>query len=224
MDSPLGKITEVTYIKDRRLFPISWLNKQAYCEYQIYLENVKGIKIKPTQAMVTGKDEHEALYNKFAETAVPATVDQMLAESKTAKIYSRELRVVDLEHGIFGYIDEVRLAPDSFTIIDDKPGNRVFVSSIHQVYGYCLAFRTVLQPEDNRSIVAALRERGTENIHWQNPFDNTAREEVISVIEHIHSLLAGKREFQPADNPNKCRRCRFNAICDKISDGIPNVK
>jgi len=36
------KVSGVIYINERPLFPISWLYKQEFCEYQIYLENVAG--------------------------------------------------------------------------------------------------------------------------------------------------------------------------------------
>lgn len=218
MSSPLPfkKITEVTFVKDRLLFPISWLHKQDFCEYQIYLENIKGIKIEPTKAMVEGKGEHEALFNQFAQKAVPATLEEVLTESKTAKVLSREFRVMDLAHGIYGFIDEVWLTPDSFVIIDDKPGIKRYLSNIHQVYGYCLAFKTVVEVGDTRQIIAALRERGTDNVYWQVPFDRMAEKEIIEIIYRIHALLSGKAQFKSADNPNKCRGCKLNSQCDRI--------
>jgi CRISPR-associated exonuclease Cas4 len=77
-----GKIRQLIYVKGRPLFPISWLQKQDYCEYQIYLENVRGIKAEPTQAMAEGQQDHKALYDRFTEEAKPATVEEMLVESK----------------------------------------------------------------------------------------------------------------------------------------------
>jgi hypothetical protein len=65
--------------------------------------------------MVEGKQEHEKLYEEFKKEAVPATLDEMLLESKKAKILSRELSVRDLGHGIYGLIDEVLLTPDSLS-------------------------------------------------------------------------------------------------------------
>jgi CRISPR-associated exonuclease Cas4 len=214
LSQPFKKITEVTFVKDRLLFPISWLHKQDFCEYQIYLENIKGIKVKPTKAMVEGKDEHESLYNQFAEKAVPATPEEMLTESKTAKILSREFRVLDVTHGVYGYIDEIWLTPEAFTIIDDKPGTKTYTSNIHQILGYCLAFKTIINEGDTRKIFAALRERGTTNIYWQAPFDRTAEEEIISIVYHIHALLSGQAQFKPTDNQNKCNSCRLKQNCD----------
>ena len=40
---PHPDISQVMIMDGQNNFPISWLNKQGYCEYSIYLENVKGI-------------------------------------------------------------------------------------------------------------------------------------------------------------------------------------
>jgi CRISPR/Cas system-associated exonuclease Cas4 (RecB family) len=212
---PYGHITEVRYIRDRLLFPISWLHKQDYCEYQIYLENIKGIKAQPTRAMMEGKQQHAELYDQFAKEATPTTFDEMLNQSKVVKVYSREFSVTDVEHGIFGFIDAVLLTPDEFVVIDDKPGRKAYLSSIHQVYGYCLAFKQTVKVKDNRDFVAALRERGTDNIYWKSPFDQIAETEITSLISHIHNLLSGAEEFGSAENPNKCQACRYNSVCRK---------
>jgi CRISPR-associated exonuclease Cas4 len=216
MLSPFGKISGVNYIKDRLLFPINWLQKQDYCEYQIYLENIRGIKARPTRAMVTGQEEHQELYRRFAEKAVPSTPEKMLTESKTANLLSREFKIIDGAHGIFGYIDEVWLTPETFVVIDDKPGVRPYLSCIHQVFGYCLAFKTIIDSGDKRGLVAALRERGTDHLFWQAPFDKAAEEEIIVTVERIHALLAGQAEFKASDNPRKCQVCRLKVHCDKV--------
>jgi CRISPR-associated exonuclease Cas4 len=210
------KVSGVIYIKEKPLFPISWLHKQEFCEYQIYLENVAGIKVEPTKQMVVGKEEHESLYQEFKREAVPATLDEMLLESKKAKILSREFSVRDSGHGIYGLIDEVLLTPDSFIVIDDKPGTKTFQSNINQVYGYCLAFKSSVVLQDDRPVIAALRERGTDNIYWSLPFDLQAEGHIISVIERIHLLLIGEVEFTSSDNPSKCRACRFRGRCDRL--------
>ena len=92
---PPKKVSGLIYIDQRPLFPISWLNKQDYCEYQIYLENVAGIKVEPTKQMVEGKEEHENLYEEFKKEAVPATMEEMLLESKKVQVLSRELPIRD---------------------------------------------------------------------------------------------------------------------------------
>jgi len=206
-------ISQVKIIEDKNNFPISWLNKQGFCEYGIYLENVKGIEVKPTISMLQGTKEHTTLEANFKKGAEPATFDEMLETSKTGEILSRELPVISKQHGIRGFIDEVWMTPDEFIIIDDKPGTVAYSSSINQVYGYCLAFKDMV-PE-NRRIVASLRERGTENIYWASYFDEKAEKDIIKLINRMHKLLVGETEFKATDNFNKCSGCRFNHLCDK---------
>jgi CRISPR-associated exonuclease Cas4 len=76
---PHPKISEVKIVEGRNVFPISWLHKQDYCEYQIFIENIKGIKVEPTKAMIEGTKEHERMESKFLETAKPSTFNLSLA-------------------------------------------------------------------------------------------------------------------------------------------------
>ncbi|MBZ2164736.1 CRISPR-associated protein Cas4 [Methanobacterium spitsbergense] len=214
--APHPTISQVKIIEERNNFPISWLNKQGFCEYGIYLENVKGIEIKPTKSMVEGTKVHATLEANFREDAEPTTFDEMLETSKTGEILSRELPVMSKQHGIRGFIDEVWMTPDEFVIIDDKPGTRAYSSSINQVFGYCLAFKEMI-PEKRR-IVASLKQRGTENIYWASYFDEKAEKDIINLINRMHRLLEGEIEFKATDNPNKCRSCRFNTICERKMD------
>jgi CRISPR/Cas system-associated exonuclease Cas4 (RecB family) len=209
------KALGVIQINERPLFPVSWLYKQEYCEYQIYLENIAGIKVKPTKQMVVGKQVHENLYQGFKKKAVPVSFDEMLLESKKVQIFSRELSVKDLGHGIYGFIDEVLMTLETFVVIDDKPGTKTYLSSINQVFGYCLAFQSVVA-QDSRPVVAVLRERGTDNMYWRVPFDLEAAGYITALIERIHLLLVGELEFNSSDNPNKCRACRFRERCDRL--------
>jgi CRISPR/Cas system-associated exonuclease Cas4 (RecB family) len=211
--TPHPSISQVKVLKNQNNFPISWLNTQAYCEYSIFLENVQGIKAKPTKAMKEGSKEHSDLETEFRKDAEPATFQEMLETSRTAEILSRELPVESAQYGIRGFIDEVWMTPDEFIIIDDKPGNRAYPSSINQVYGYCLAFKDSV-PEERR-IVASLRERGTDNIFWSSYFDDAAEKAVKDIIHRLHGLLNGTVEYIPTKNPKKCRSCRFSSRCDR---------
>jgi CRISPR-associated exonuclease Cas4 len=137
----------------------------------------------------------------------------MLVESKKTAVLSREFKVLDIDHGLYGYIDEIWMTPDNFVVIDDKPGTKSYSSSINQVFGYCLAFKAMATTGDTRKVTAALRERGTENIFWQSPFGETEEEGTITLVNHIHSLLVGKEEFLRTSNPNKCKVCRLKRAC-----------
>jgi CRISPR-associated exonuclease Cas4 len=209
-------ISGVTVIGDINSFPVSWLQKREYCEYQIFMEHFKKIKAAPTQAMIIGSKEHHRLEAEFKVDAEPATFEEMLALSFTHEVYSRELPIISFEYGIHGLIDEIIMTPEFFMIIDDKPGTKAYTSSIHQVYGYCLAFKEMIGEElNNKKIFGALRERGTDNIYWQNPFDEKAQKEITTIIKRMQGLIKGNLEFKSTDNPNKCRSCRFVRTCDQ---------
>lgn len=210
---PHPNISEVKIFENMNNFPISWLNKQGYCEYGIFLENVRQIKTAPTRAMIRGVKEHFVLEEKFKKDAEPATFNEMMETSKTVEILSREFPVISVSYGIRGFIDEIWMTPDEFIIIDDKPGTIPYPSSVNQVYGYCLAFKDMIKEE--RRIIASLRERGTDNIYWSSYFDYEAESKIINLINHIHELISGNKPFGSTDNPNKCKKCRFNGSCAK---------
>ena len=65
--TPHPTISQVKIIADKNNFPISWLNKQGFCEYGIYLENVKGVEVKPTKSMLQGTKVHATLEANFKE-------------------------------------------------------------------------------------------------------------------------------------------------------------
>jgi len=117
---------------------ISWLYAQDYCEYQLYLEQVKGIAVDSTPAMVEGSDEHQRLEDEFlAKAELEYTFEEAVEESKSTPISSRELYVEDRSLNIRGYIDELVLSPDGFTVIDDKPVGRTGrKSTLHQNIRY----------------------------------------------------------------------------------------
>ena len=158
-----------------RFLHISWLYAQDYCEYQLYLDQVKGVTVDDTPAMVEGSVEHQRLEDTFlAKAEAEYTFEEAVEESKRTPISSRELYVEDRSLGIRGYIDELVLSPDGFTVIDDKPVGRtgkVYPSSKHQVYGYCIALKNMLGPDEQRPITAAVRARGSDRIVWSEAFD-----------------------------------------------------
>ncbi len=210
---PHPSISGVKIFQNKNNFPISWLNTQGYCEYSIFLENVRRVKTEPTKSMIRGSHEHSILEEKFREDAEPATFDEMMETSKTAEILSREFPVISATYGIRGFIDEVWMTPDEFVIIDDKPGTIAYPSSINQVYGYCLAFKDMIK--EDRKIVASLRQRGTDRVFWASYFDEKAEKQINDIVNHMHELISGEKEFNSTDNPNKCGKCRFNSSCDK---------
>lgn len=209
----LSKINGIQVINGVVNFPISWLNKQGYCEYSIYLEHEKGITVAPTTAMTTGTKIHKKLEDEFNKDAVETTFNEMMKLSKSEDLLSREVWVISIKYGIRGLIDEIWMTPDEFIIIDDKPGNIAYNSTINQVLAYCLAFKEVIGA-DNRKIRAALRTRGTDNLFWNMDFDDKAEKKIISTINRMQRLFKGETPYIPTNNPKKCAKCRFNNYCE----------
>ncbi len=202
-----------------RFLHVSWLYAQDYCEYQLYLDHVKGVEVDDTPAMVEGSAEHERLEDEFlAKATADYTFKEAVEVSRKTSISSRELYVEDRSLGIRGYIDELTLNPGGFTVIDDKPvgkTGKVYPSSKHQVYGYCIALKGMLGPDEQRPIIAAVRDRGSDRIVWSETFDTKAEKKIQRLIKRVHGLMDGDLKFKSATQAYKCRPCRFFEVCDK---------
>jgi hypothetical protein len=86
---------------------------------------VKRVTVNDTPAMVEGSVEHQRLEDAFlAKAEVEYTFEEAVEESRRTPISSRELYVDDRSLNIRGYIDELVLGPDGFTVIDHKPVGR----------------------------------------------------------------------------------------------------
>jgi CRISPR-associated protein Cas4 len=205
-------IKGVQIIDGKNNFPISWLNKQGYCEYQIYLEHMRGIETAATPEMTHGSNIHNQLEHAFKKDATPATFEEVVEVSKSEATISRECFVVSPEYGIRGYIDEIWMKPDEIVIIDDKPGRTPYFSTMNQVRAYCLAFKDMTN--DERPIKGALRERGTSNLFWIEIFTQDIENQIKFTIDRMQGLLEGSRPFVPTKNPNKCRSCRYKKYCE----------
>ena len=205
-------IKGVKIIEGKNNFPISWLNQQGYCEYQLYLEYMKGIETRPTAAMTHGSQIHHELEEIFKQDATPAKFEDAVEASKTEASMSREVNVISPEYGIRGDIDEIWMKPDEIVIIDDKPGRTPYQSTMNQVRAYCLAFKDMTG--DERKIKAALRERGTDNLFWIEIFTPEVEKQIKFTIDRIQGLLDGTKPFVPTKNPKKCRSCRFKDTCE----------
>ena len=176
-----------------RFLHISWLYAQDYCEYQLYLDQVKGIAVDDTPAMVEGSAEHQRLEDEFlAKAEAEYTFEEAIEESKRTPISSRELYVEDRSLGIRGYIDELLLNPEGFTVIDDKLAAGTGRSIRHLNIRYmatAIALINMLGPEEQRPITAAVRARGVDRIMWPEAFGTKAERKVQRLIERVHGLL-----------------------------------
>lgn len=206
------KIKGVQIVEGKNNFSISWLNQMAYCEQQLNLQYLKGIETKRTKEMKQGTIEHKNLEDKFLETAKKAPLEEIINISHKEKTISREMFVLSKNYGIRGFIDEIWMMPEKIIIIDDKPGKKVYSSAINQIRAYCLAFKDMTN--EKRQFIGAIRERGTDNIIYQEEFDENVEANIKEQIKRLHGLFEGTKPFIPTKNPNKCKSCRFQSYCE----------
>jgi len=216
--------------KGKESFPIWWLNDQGYCEYKIYLQFEKGIKSEKTEQMIEGSKIHDQLYTDFKQASIPSSFKEIVELSKLEVQISREFKLRSLQYGMIGKADEIWFYPDKLIVIDDKPGpkkypvgkNIPWEGDVNQVYGCCLALKEKMIEEfqDTRPIIAALRKRGTDDIYWNEIFDENAENKIIGVINHIHRLISLEEEYKSNDKPGKCRGCSLKMECDKNISNI----
>ncbi|MDD5473498.1 MAG: Dna2/Cas4 domain-containing protein [Candidatus Methanoperedens sp.] len=211
--------------KNKVMFSIWWLHDQAFCEYKIYLQLEKRIKPEKTKERIEGKQIHEKSYADFRKRSMLSTFENIVEKSKIKPLLSQEFPFRSLKYGIIGRADNISFYPDKFIVVDDKPGpkkyplgtNEPWETDKNQVYGYCLALKEKMIEEfqDTRPIYAALRKRGSNDIYWNEIFDENAENKIIGTINHIHRLISLEEEYKSNDKPGKCRGCSFNKECDR---------
>lgn len=194
--------------------PISWLHKQAYCEYQIYLEYVREEEVGETAAMARGSKAHAQLDAAHFAVAKLLPLEEALEKSVAEQITCiyRDLRVEN--NTLAGRIDELQIGPSQITIVDDKPiKRRVYPPDVRQVWGYCVAYEDQHKPD--RSLQGAIRDRDKQEIVWKKQFTSEARTEVETSVARILGILKQERQAEPTAIAPKCRPCRFKPRCDK---------
>jgi len=197
--------------------PVSWLHSYGYCEYQIYLEHVRGIEGGETPEMREGREVHTAMDEAHKAAAeVELGIDEALVKAQKEQVVLSARQVQVRGEQLTGIIDEVVFFPDRLMIVDDKPGDIAWPGSKMQAWGYCLAFQEQWQPD--LPIVAGIRNRKTGHEIWAEPFTRQHRQAVIRAVSRIRQILDGEAIPRGAGNPRKCRACRFHDSCDAGCD------
>ncbi len=197
--------------------PIHLLHTQAYCEYQIYIEYVKGIEVEPTLEMHLGSERHESLDEEHKKKAkLELSMDQALAKSEAEDIALISREVYIQGSNTLGRIDEILIEPNKITIIDDKPNPTPYFTNQVQVWGYCHTFKEVYAP--TLPIFGALRNEYTAEITWQEEFTEEYSARVIDGVRRIQDILSGKTQGSPTTNTRKCRPCQFKENCEVFTN------
>ena len=211
---------------------VSDLGKQAFCEYELYLRDVRGITDPGSAAEDEGRLIHAALdsANAIENSAlaaqrrasgkpVPSSIEDVVSIVRAEQQPMSIRDVVVKGTRLYGRIDQVDFTPSAIRIIDDKPPSPngiPFIDDTRQVQGYCLAFGQQ-RPGTGLPLVAVIRDRNNGKELWSKPFTAGDALEIEEVIDRILGIRFGKRDAMPTRNPRKCARCSWNRHCDRRS-------
>ena len=196
-------------------FSISLMTVQDYCEYQLYLRCYKGVRAAPTWQMLHGTKKHAQLEERFLEKAEPLTVPleeqiRLTLKGLDDAFSVREIRLESKQYKMRGKADEIMVSQEAGYVIDDKP--RLTEGAKNQVRAYCLAFQEQFGFE--KPLYSVVRDRDSQDIAWQEPYDDPAQHHVKKIIARVWDILNGC-PGNSSDNPNKCRACRYRYACDR---------
>ena len=198
--------------------PVHWLRIQTFCEYQLYLTEVKCIADQESDAIRQGRNTHtglEAVHNAMATETVTLSdaIDKALATS--TPFVMREAHVKG--NRLTGLVDQIEFYLDKVYIVDDKPrspNSDPYLSDKRQVMAYCLAFLSQY-PGLRLPVFAVIHDRDTGDTLWRQQFTMEDREDIADTINRIIGILDGTRQPVPSKNWRKCMHCRFSSHCIK---------
>lgn len=195
----------------------SWLSEQSFCEQKLYLNKVKKLPLAVTYDMKKGADIHQGKYDEFAKEAKPTTWEEFFASQEL--VVSREVELQHHGNGFLlaGRIDEISCDKDGVYIVDDKPSDYAFIGVRKQIWAYCHLLENnfmELIEKNNKPVFAVLKNRDTGAIVWKEKFIGTHKEELLISLLRLRDILTGKRQPEPTKNPNKCRVCQYNSVCE----------
>jgi CRISPR/Cas system-associated exonuclease Cas4 (RecB family) len=233
-DCVFAIIEQVVYAVHMRktddLVFVSDLHSQAFCEYELYLRDVRGIDDPGGDELEEGRNVHAALdmANFLAGSVeaakrlaqgkpVPTTLQEVVSVVKTEQ-HGMAIRDI-LVHGtrLIGRVDQVDFMPDKVYVIDDKPptpNGLPFISDTRQVQGYCLALSQEY-PNLGLPLIAVIRDKYTGKDMWSKPFTQGDAFDVNDAVDRILDIRHGKRVPQPTMNPKKHIHCRWSPVCDQ---------
>jgi len=194
-----------------KIYP-SWLGKFLYCKYSFYLENVKGIKVPSTQAMLDGTNSHKEKENVFLEEAVEGTWEEFFDSNEL--VISREVSlgssIDDIQ--LNGIIDEIAVDKNGIYIIDDKPSAVPYPGIKLQIYAYCLLIKSIF-PSINKPIYSVIRKIDKPDEIWKELYESSQENDVRTALRSLKNILLGNKIPEKIKEENKCRKCRLKSVC-----------
>jgi CRISPR-associated protein Cas4 len=192
----------------------SWFQEASFCEQKLYLSKVKKLPLIETQAMIKGKNIHEAKYEEFAKTAVPTTWEEFFRSEELVTSREVELQHISNDVVLLGRIDEVSCDKDGIYITDDKPNQYAYIGVRKQIWAYCHLLENNFKDLISKPIYAVLKNRDDGSIIWKEKFTGAHKEQFLLAMLRLRDVLSEKRKPEPTKNPNKCAVCQYNKVCE----------
>lgn len=194
---------------------VSWLHKQTFCEYQLYLSECKHISA-PSLDLVAGTAAHRDLDEQLSPDSVHITAlaDRIYqAQAKYQPFTAREVSVQG--NRLYGVMDQLVYHLNHVEIIENKPRTMSgipYLADKRQVLGYCMAFSEQF-PDFAMPIIAKVCDRSGA-LMWEHQYDDADCADLNDCIDRILGIVNGARQAVPSSKPQKCQSCRYLKVCD----------
>lgn len=198
-------------IEGKSNFPFDVLKLYGLCEYQIYYHKYK--KDNKTQISEShGRSIQHQIENIFKQDAEEITLKEALELSKTKALMTRDCFLTSTNYKTHGHVDEIWFNDDEIVLINDAQGRTPFDSTMLPIKVACLVFGDEISK--TRTVKAALRERGTENLFWIEIITPEIKKDIENTIKRVHNLLENREDYIPTEDIKKCRKCEFKKLCE----------
>ena len=192
----------------------SWFQEASFCEQKLYLSKVKKLPLVETEAMIKGAEIHESKYEDFAKAAEPTTWEKFFKSEQL--VTSREVELQHISNNIvlLGRIDELSCDKDGIYVTDEKPNDYAYIGTRKQLWAYCHLLENNFKDLISKPIYAVLKNRDDGSIVWKEMFTGAHKEQFLLAMLRLRDVLSEKRKPEPTKNPNKCKVCQFNKVCE----------
>ena len=192
----------------------SWFQEASFCEQKLFLSKVKKIPLVETTQMIKGKNVHESKYENFVKTAEPTTWEDFFKSEELVTSREVELQHISSNVVLLGRIDELSCDKDGIYVTDDKPNDYAYIGVRKQIWAYCHLLENNFKELIQKPVYAVLKNRDSNSVVWKEKYTGAHEEQFLLAMMRLRDVLSEKRKPEPTKNPNKCKACQYNKVCE----------
>lgn len=162
---------------------ITLLGEYAFCQYTVFLREVRGVTPRFTQAMRDGIQAHKDRNKLLLLATKQISIKDATLQAKSDGIVTVRRNVIVNGAVMHGKMDVIDIGQDEIRIIDYKPGLKAHQSSINQVRAYCVVFHELFNPE--QQIIGVIENLNTQNVIWEEPYSEDTEKDINGIVERI---------------------------------------